>query len=50
MSTQDLDAKVRELRELRNFESEIKAAISFIEDAIKSEMLARNTYIRKRQN
>ena len=43
MSTCELDAKVQELRELRNFESEIKAAISFIEDSIKSEMLARNT-------
>ena len=43
MSTYELDAKVSELRELRNFESEIKAAISFIEDSIKSEMLARNT-------
>lgn len=43
MSAFELDAKVQELRELRNFESEIKAAISVIEDAIKSEMLARNT-------
>lgn len=43
MSTIELGAKVQELRELRNFESEIKAAISIIEDSIKSEMLLRNT-------
>lgn len=43
MSTHELDAKVRELRELRNFESEIKAAISLVEDAIKADMLAKNT-------
>lgn len=45
MSTNELDAKVRELRELRNFESEIKSAISVIEDSIKTEMLSRNTDI-----
>lgn len=43
MSTYELDAKVQELRELRNFESEIKAAISLVEDAIKADMLAKNT-------
>lgn len=43
MSIFELDAKVDELRELRNLESEIKAAISLIEDALKSEMLRRNT-------
>lgn len=43
MSIFELDAKVDELRELRNFESEIKVAISLIEDALKSEMLRRNT-------
>ena len=43
MSIFELDAKVDELRELRNFESEIKAAISLIEDALNSEMLRRNT-------
>lgn len=43
MSIFELDAKVDELRELRNFESEIKATISLIEDALKSEMLRRNT-------
>lgn len=43
MSTNELDAKVRELRELRNFESEIKSAISVIEDSLKTEMLSRNT-------
>lgn len=45
MSTYELDAKVQELRELRNFESEIKAAISLIEDAIKADMLAKNTEV-----
>ena len=45
MSTHELDSKVQELRELRNFESEIKAAISLIEDTIKEEMLARNTEV-----
>lgn len=43
MSIFELDAKVDELRELRNFESEIKSAISLIEDALKSEMLRQNT-------
>lgn len=45
MSTYELDAKVQELRELRNFESEIKAAISLIEDAIKAEMVSKNTEV-----
>ena len=38
-----LDAKVKELRELRNFEVEIRADITAIEDEIKGEMLARHT-------
>lgn len=50
MSTYELDAKVNELRELRNFESEIKAAISLIEDAIKADMLAKNTEVLHGQN
>lgn len=43
MSVIELDAKVQELRELRNFEAEIKSEITAIEDAIKAEMLAQNT-------
>lgn len=43
MSIHELDAKVKDLRELRNFEAEIKAEIAVIEDELKAEMLARNT-------
>ena len=43
MSTYELDARVNTLRELRNFESEVKAEITAIEDEIKAEMLAKNT-------
>lgn len=43
MSTNELDVKVKELRELRNFEAEVKSEITAIEDSIKAEMLARNT-------
>lgn len=43
MSTHELDARVRDLRELRNFEAEVKSEITAIEDEIKAEMLAKNT-------
>lgn len=43
MSTHELDAKVKELRELRNFEAEVKSEITAIEDEIKAEMLTQNT-------
>lgn len=43
MSVNDLDTKVKELRELRNFEAEIKSEITAIEDEIKAAMLAQNT-------
>jgi len=43
MSINELDAKVMELRELRNMEAEIKAEITAIEDALKAEMLDRKT-------
>ena len=43
MSIHELDAKVKDLRELRNFEAEIKEEITAIEDEIKAEMLAQNT-------
>ncbi len=43
MGINELDAKVQELRELRNFEAEVKSEITAIEDSIKAEMLAKNT-------
>jgi hypothetical protein len=42
MSSNELDAKVNTLRELRNLEAEVKAEITVIEDEIKAEMLAKN--------
>ena len=43
MSISEIDAKVSELRELRDMEAEVKSAITAIEDALKAEMLANNT-------
>lgn len=43
MGNNELDTKVRELRELRNFEAEVKSEITAIEDEIKAAMLAQNT-------
>lgn len=43
MGIHEVDAKVKELRELRNLEAEVKAEIPAIEDDLKSEMLAMNT-------
>lgn len=43
MSHYELDAKVAELRELRNFEAEIKKEITSIEDDLKEEMITKNT-------
>ena len=45
MSIYEIDAKVKELRELRNMEAEVKSAITAIEDSLKAEMLAKNTDI-----
>lgn len=42
MSTNELDAKVCELRELRNFEAEIKSAVTAIENDLKAEMLSKS--------
>ena len=39
MSIHEIDAKVKELRELRNLEAEVKAAITTIEDDLKTEMV-----------
>lgn len=50
MGTHELDLKVQELRELRNFEAEVKSAITAIEDELKSEMLSKNTDVLKGQN
>ena len=43
MSINEIDAKVSELRELRDMEAEVKSAITAIEDSLKAEMLAKNT-------
>lgn len=43
MSTKEIDGKVKELRELRNLESEVKAAITAIEDDLKAVMVERGT-------
>lgn len=43
MSSHELDARVKELRELRNFEAEIKSAITDIEDDLKAEMISKGT-------
>ena len=43
MGIYEIDAKVKELRELRNMEAEVKSAITAIEDSLKAEMLAKNT-------
>lgn len=43
MGIHEVDAKVKELRELRNLEAEVRAEITAIEDDLKAEMLAKNT-------
>ena len=43
MSAMEIDGKVKELRELRNLEAEVKAAITAIEDDLKSIMVERGT-------
>lgn len=43
MSTNELTAKVRELKELKAMMEELATDITAIEDAIKAEMTARNT-------
>ena len=43
MSTNELTAKVRELKELKAMAEELATEIIAIEDAIKAEMTARNT-------
>lgn len=43
MSTNELTAKVRELKELKAMMEELAADITAIEDDIKAEMTARNT-------
>lgn len=45
MSIYEVDAKVKELRELRNMEAEVKSAIAVIEDSLKAEMLANDTEV-----
>lgn len=43
MSAMEIDGKVKELRELRNLEAEVKAAITAIEDDLKAVMVERGT-------
>ena len=43
MSVNEMESKVKELRELRRMADEIAAEIETLQDAIKSEMTARNT-------
>ena len=43
MSINEIDAKVKELRGLRNLEAEVKSAITAIEDDLKAEMVERGT-------
>ena len=43
MSVHEMDSKIKELRELRRMADEIAAEIETLQDAIKSEMTARNT-------
>lgn len=42
MSTIDMTAKIRELKELKAMAEELAAEITAIEDTIKAEMMARN--------
>ena len=50
MSINEIDAKVSELRELRDMEAEVKSAITAIEDSLKAEMLAKNTDVLSGKN
>ncbi len=43
MNTNELDAKVKTLRELRNMEAEIRTEIASIEDSLKAAMLIGKT-------
>ena len=43
MSTQEIESKVKELRELRRMAEELNAEIEAIQDSIKAEMTARST-------
>lgn len=41
MSTQEIQSKARELRELKRMQEELQAEVSALEDAIKAELTAR---------
>lgn len=43
MSIYEIDAKAKELKELRDMEAEVKSSIAAIEDSLNAEMLAKNT-------
>ena len=50
MSINEINAKVKELRELRNLEAEVKSAITAIEDDLRAEMVERGTDVLTRQD
>ena len=43
MRASEIDARVKELRELRNLEAELRAAIAAVEESLKAAMLLKNT-------
>ncbi len=43
MSMNEMDSKVKELRELKRMQDELNAEIEAVQDAIKAEMTARDT-------
>ncbi len=43
MSMNDMDSKVKELRELKRMQDELNAEIEAVQDAIKAEMTVRGT-------
>ncbi len=43
MSMNDMDSKVKELRELKRMQDELNAEIEAVQEAIKAEMTARDT-------
>ncbi len=43
MSMNDMDSKVKELRELKRMQDELNVEIEAVQDAIKAEMTARDT-------
>ena len=48
MSIYEIDAKVKELRELRDMEAEVKSSIAAIEDSLKDYLITWKTIITNR--